>query len=689
MGITGNGKMRDSLKKYRFVLPVVIVLIAACAAPVKKPVDKWGIAPPKDIAAAGKKDDIAKQIEEDERERKRLFSYAEDAFISENFDLATEMFSDFAARFPESEMADDAYFRLGEIYAKRGELEEAQKKFSKIVENYVGRDMFSEAKYRLARIYFKKGEYQDAIQTFKSLLDETVEKRRKLAITSSIADSYLNLDQHTNALNWYSAALEERPGEEDERKIKERLVSLITKKMGPEELHEATAYFRSGYIGDCVTYAVIERKVDEEKYEAAKKDIENYIDSVRFEDLKIKADELLQIIVQRMNVRADTIGCILPLSGRFAPYGQKVLKGVQLAAEIFGNSDGRPVNLIIKDSKGDPVEAVKAVEELADRDKVIAVVGPLLSKVAESAAIRAQEKGIPMIALSQKYGIPEIGNYVFRNFLTNELQTKSIAEYAIGELGIKHFAILYPKDVYGEELMNLFWNDVLLFGGEVVAIEGYDERQYDFGRELKRMVGMDNVDKKAEEKKEPWEKQRPIIDFEALFIADNYEKAASIAPQLLYNDITGVKLLGPNSWNSPKLVEIGGGYVEGAIFSEGFYSESQYETARNFVESFESAFGDKPGTLEAFSYDATKMIVDVIREGEGRSRVEMKNALLDLKDFTGATGRTSFTQSGDVNKSLFILTVAKGDIVEVVRPGWYEKKTESLEEETLSASDNI
>ena len=45
----------------------------------------------------------------------------------------------------------------------------------------------------------------------------------------------------------------------------------------------------------------------------------------------------------------------------------------------------------------------------------------------------------------EKNGIPDIGSYIFRNFVTSRLQTRTLAEYAINEMGMKRFAIMYPK----------------------------------------------------------------------------------------------------------------------------------------------------------------------------------------------------------------------------------------------------
>ena len=642
--------------------------LTACAVPVKRGEGRLS------------GDAIAGQIEKDDLDTTNAFTFAEDALTRGETDNAYKLFSDFITRFAGSSLVDDAYFRMGDIALRKGDYDAATENFQKIIVDHVGSNFLLDAKYKLALAYFKKREYNDSIQSLESLLDFSLDKGRQVAVMTTIADCYLNLGRNKDGLHWYAKALGLDPEDGLRDKIEKRVVSVVEKRIKAAELMGLKSEFDDAFVGAYIRYALIIKKVDAGNYDEAKMEIQSFIDETESESLKLKGKEALDLIVQRMDVKFDTIGCVLPLSGRYAPYGEKLLKGVQLAAGIFSSEEGLPINLIIKDSKGDPEEAARLVDELVDEDKVIAIVGPLLSKVAESVASRSQERGVPLMALSQKNGIPDIGSYIFRNFVTSRLQTRTLAEYTINEMGMKRFAIMYPKDLYGEEMMSMFWNDALLLGAEVVGIEGYDKKQYDFGREIKRLVGMDKVNKKEEKEKEEYEKIVPIIDFDAVFIPDSYSKAAAIIPQFAYNDIVGIKFFGPSSWHSPKLVKMGEKYVIGTIFTEGFYAGSSYEKAKEFVLNYESVFGEKPGTMEAQSYDSTRMLVSLIKNGEARSRVEMKNALLMMNDFEGATGRTTVTDSGDVEKKLFVLTVNREGIVEADLPFWFKKEPEGEEE---------
>jgi len=126
------------------------------------------------------------------------------------------------------------------------------------------------------------------------------------------------------------------------------------------------------------------------------------------------------------------------------------------------------------------------VEELA-RENVFAIAGPLL--VPEAAGKRAQELGIPLIALTQKTEIPAMGDYLFSNFITPEMQVNALGSYIFLELGLKKVAILYPEERYGRRYLDLFWDMVDRYQGEVVGVESYDGKKTDFTTTLKKLTG--------------------------------------------------------------------------------------------------------------------------------------------------------------------------------------------------------
>ncbi|MEK7688864.1 MAG: penicillin-binding protein activator [Deltaproteobacteria bacterium] len=381
-------------------------------------------------------------------------------------------------------------------------------------------------------------------------------------------------------------------------------------------------------------------------------------------------------------VPISRIGVILPLSGKYATFGEQALKGILLASGIFetkgqegkgtrrqDNIQTANVEIIIKDTRDDPIASAKAVEDLVKGGEggVVGIIGPLLTITSTDAAGKAQELKVPTIVLSQKEGITNAGDYIFRNFLLPSEQAKAIALYAINKLDCKKFAVLYPNSPYGTELANIFKEEVKKGKGVIVAEEQYKEGQTYFGKEVVRLFKIKETEKK--------EGRRSIKTFEAtvaadaLYIPDYFDTIGLIAPHLAYYNIKDIKLLGSNGWNSPKLIELAGKYVEGAVFTDGFFAGSKRETTLQFVNNFRDLYGTEPGIIEAQAYDAARMMIEsAIKSQEsevGSQKEEIRAILADLKNLPGATGNIAFDKDREAVKDLFILSVKNGQIVEV------------------------
>lgn len=358
----------------------------------------------------------------------------------------------------------------------------------------------------------------------------------------------------------------------------------------------------------------------------------------------------------------QTLGCILPLTGRFAAYGNRALEAIILAAGLFDPQKKSPVKLLIEDSESRPEKARAAVAKLASSGAV-AIIGPLGSDEAQEAAPEAQRLNIPLLTLTQKEGITDAGHYIFRNFLSGSLQVKTLVKFAMDDLRLRKFAVLYPDDSYAQEILKLFHREVTRRQGSIVWAEPYKNDQTNFGEQIRKLaVTMENTQAGDGVTDQPPPK---TINLDALFIPDSYQVVKMIVPQLVYNDIHGVRLLGLNGWNSRELLAMENGYLEGAIFTDGFFAESNYPGAIDFVEKFYAAYGREPDVMEAQIFDTAGMAVKIISENKSETREKFRNSLQGITAYPGVTGRTAFSLTREAEKDAFVLTVKDGKIIQV------------------------
>ena len=104
-----------------------------------------------------------------------------------------------------------------------------------------------------------------------------------------------------------------------------------------------------------------------------------------------------------MGTPAIRIGALVPLSRPgWVEAGQHLLAGLELAVHDVndaGGIQGRPVELMVRDTAADPQRATAAVDELAGLG-VVALAGEYHSVVARAAAARADTLGLPFLCSS-------------------------------------------------------------------------------------------------------------------------------------------------------------------------------------------------------------------------------------------------------------------------------------------------
>jgi ABC-type branched-subunit amino acid transport system substrate-binding protein len=361
----------------------------------------------------------------------------------------------------------------------------------------------------------------------------------------------------------------------------------------------------------------------------------------------------------------QAIGCILPLSGRFADEGKKALDAALLAADIFKERSPSPWKIAVADGGGAPGAISEAIAYLDEQVKVMAIVAVCGASDAARAAAEAQRRNIPLILISSKEGVTQAGEYVFQHFLTPSQQAEALARYALDTLNVAIFTVLYPEDEYGQEMLGLFQSEARQVGGKVLRSVPYSKTQTDFTAQIQKLTGNKAaMPAKTYGTREQAKEQEPL-DFEAIFIPDSAFRVKMIASQLAFYSVRGVKLLGTSLWNSPELLKKDVEYLEGAVFADSFYVNGFLPETNDFVDSFYAAYGREPGGMEALTYDTTKLVIRVLESLNVGTRADFIKSLQAVTGFCGATGCISFRDSRVAHKNGFILKIENGKLVQV------------------------
>ncbi|MCF8069338.1 MAG: penicillin-binding protein activator [Desulfobacterales bacterium] len=606
----------------------------------------------------------------------KLFSSAEKLMDEGAYNKAFEVYSDLMEEYPGSPWKIIAMLRTGEIYSETGNFEKAKDVFRKVIEEEPDSIAASDARINILSIYYNEGRYSELVNIYDTQFYGHILDSRKQKALEMVGDAYLYLGNHGEALYYYGlsfSGIDEAGKDELTGKI-----SLAISDMNADYLLATLSLIDKWAPSDKLTFLMGSIKAENLIFEDAHKLLSVYIQKYPEGDDVIAAKRILSEIEKSISYNRYKIGCLLPLSGAYKTFGDKILNGVQLAFLQFSMSSNNPfLEIVIKDTQSDPQTAVAAVKELAE-EGVAAIIGPVVS--AEQAAKVAQTMGIPIITLTHRDNIVNIGDMVFRNFLTPHMQVSELVSYAGSTLGINRYAILYPDEQYGKTYMNLFWDEVIKSGGTVVGVESYDPDKTDFSTSIKKLVGLyydvpedlkelepvenSPVENSLEEESSQSEEPEAIVDFDAVFIPDAPAKAGLILPQLAYYDVKDIYLLGTNLWHSETLIKMAHKYAQGAVIPVGFSPESLSENVVSFVNSFERTYGRKPDLMSAISYDTAMILFDIINRPDVRFRRAIVDKLLD-ESFVGVTGVTSFGEDGDAQKNPYLLRIKGKQFVEL------------------------
>ena len=125
------------------------------------------------------------------------------------------------------------------------------------------------------------------------------------------------------------------------------------------------------------------------------------------------------------------IGILCPLSGRFSPVGEAFLKGASIAAKEALKQGNSGLELVVGDTRSNPLAARAAAERLIRDEGVIAIVGAVLSSPTIAAAQVAQYNGTVLVSpVATDEGISGIGEWIFQTSMEADAEVIAIARVA-------------------------------------------------------------------------------------------------------------------------------------------------------------------------------------------------------------------------------------------------------------------
>ena len=222
--------------------------------------------------------------------------------------------------------------------------------------------------------------------------------------------------------------------------------------------------------------------------------------------------------------------------------------------------------------------------------------------------------------------------------------------------------------------MKLFWKAVNEKGCEVVAAEGFKhEGQKSLVNEFDTFTGKIKRIAKTDKSilKELKEKEDPVHNFDAVYVAvgaGGVKNLRLILPYSAVYKMRKTKFLGDSGWNDSALpFSPGVNGVRKPVFADSFFLGSKTKALRQLKRIHEKILYRHqnyigPSSYTAHAYDILMVLMQLLNDERNQNPADLKDALKNMENFQGVTGKLRFDDVGEAMREIHLLTLHRGKI---------------------------
>ena len=338
---------------------------------------------------------------------------------------------------------------------------------------------------------------------------------------------------------------------------------------------------------------------------------------------------------------AIKIGCAAPLTGDQAQIGVDMCNGVELAIhqandfskQLAPGTAGLEFTISRQDDQHNPAQAVNVAKKFVSDPSVAAVVGHFNSSCTKPSSAVYSEAGLVQITPASTN--PELSKQGFATFFrvaaTDDVQGPQGAYFAVNKLGIKKIYIIDDKTTYGKGIADEFEKEARKLGAEVLGHEGITQGDKDFTPLLTKI--------------------KPLAP-ELIYFGGIYPEGALLVRQARSLDIQA-SFMGGDGIATLTFKELATQQIAECTYATMVGGDMhQVPAAASFIRDYEGKYGTL-GQWSAYGFDAANILIEAIRKAGSKDRAAVLQAMRQIPEFSGITGKVIFDEKGD-NKNQFI-----------------------------------
>lgn len=324
------------------------------------------------------------------------------------------------------------------------------------------------------------------------------------------------------------------------------------------------------------------------------------------------------------------VGVVLPLSGKLAVIGEIEKKSYLLALQEInseGGINGKEIELLIKDTAGNPAAGRSAVNKLISKHNAIAICGGISSSVVWTAAASAQEHKIPFVVNTASADkITEQGwQYIFRINPPVSEYPEAMTSFLNKIARVRTASIIYentPSGLFGVKRIMQLGKKLTV---TLVMQEGYEPAALDF-RPLLAKVGAKDPD--------------------LVYIVSNVMDAALLLRQAQdMKWIPGLVVGFSPGFTSTAFLETAGD-ASNYVCSPTLWAPSvPYSGAEKYYNKYIAMYNSPADYHGAQAYAALYVIADALKKAKSLTGQDIRNALCET-DMMTVFGPVKFSSYG-------------------------------------------
>ena len=324
------------------------------------------------------------------------------------------------------------------------------------------------------------------------------------------------------------------------------------------------------------------------------------------------------------------IGVFGPFTGGSAPMGISMRNGVQIAIDELnaaGGVLGKKFVMVDRDDEAKNERGGQIMQEFIDKEKVVAILGPINTGVANAASRYANERKVPMlINVSAGAKVNELfaeypENFVFHFVANDDVQAEMIVTEGLDIGKFKKPALLCDDTNYGQNGREKMEGVLKKKGVKPVYIGKFKIKDTDMTAQLQqaKAAGADVVFAYG-------------IGPELAAVSNSMERIGYKVPMIA-------------SWTAAmsNYVNNAAKNGNGTMMPQTFIEDApKTETGKKFLENYRAKYNEKPiasAVSAGQGYDSMMLLKLAIEQAGNLEGVNIKNALEDIqKPYEGVTG---------------------------------------------------